>query len=190
MADFKEEIDRCIKVMREGGVILYPTDTIWGIGCDATNAQAVEKIYKIKQRAESKSMLILTDNARKLEDYSDAVPEIAYELIETSERPLTLVLDEARGIAPALIAADGSVGIRVSKERFSAELCRQLRRPLVSTSANISGSPSPRFFKEIAQEIIDAVDYVADWRRDDETPAAPSAIIKISALGVFKILRQ
>lgn len=185
----QQDIANCIATMRNGGIILYPTDTIWGIGCDATNAEAVEKIYKLKQRAETKSMLVLVDGPAMLERTVEEVPEVAWELIDSAVRPLTLIYDQARGVAPNLVGADGSLGVRISSERFSQELCRRMRGPIVSTSANISGEKAPACFREIADSIIEGVDYAAHYRRDDTSQPLPSNIIKISAGGVFKILR-
>lgn len=186
---FQEDVRRALDTLRSGGVILYPTDTIWGLGCDATNPEAVRKIYAIKKRADSKSMLSLVDSEAALERAVDDVPEIAWQLIEAAVDPLTLIYDHPRTLAPELLAPDGSAGLRITSERFSAELCRRLRRPVVSTSANISGAPAPRCFSDIDPEIIRASDYVVAYRRDDETEARPSAIIKISADGQFKIIR-
>src|ERR1700761_666883 len=151
----RDEIANAFKVIQEGGIILYPTDTIWGIGCDAANTEAVKKIYRLKQREESKSMIILLDSDNKLASYVQEVPEIAYQLIEYAENPLTLIIPGARNISPALIAADGSVGIRVTSHPFSQGLIQRLRRPLVSTSANISGNPSPQYFSQVDQAVID-----------------------------------
>lgn len=190
MPDYKEDIDKALEVLRRGGIILYPTDTIWGIGCDATNPKAVDAIYRLKRRNESHSMLVLVESTDRLSDYCNDVPEVAEQLSELSERPCTLVLDGAVNLASNLIASDGSIGMRVTRDDYSRELCRRLRRPIVSTSANISGEPSPSFFSQVSEEIITGVDYVAEWRRDDETPSKPSSIIKIASDGQFKILRQ
>ena len=145
----QQEINKAIDILRKGGVILYPTDTIWGIGCDATNSEAVEKIYKIKQRAESKAMLVLINDSSELDKYVESVPDIAYELIDVTVKPLTIIYDDAIGLASNLIASDGSVGIRVTKEEFSNQLCKRLKKPIVSTSANISGEKTPATFREI-----------------------------------------
>ncbi len=176
--------------MHQGGVILYPTDTIWGIGCDATNEEAVERVFKIKQRADVKTMLVLTDNPVKIQTFVRDMPDIAWDLIELSNKPLTIVYDGARNLAPNLIAEDGSIGIRVTTEEFSEALCRQFRKPIVSTSANISGEPVAANFNEISQEIIDAVDYVVEYRQDDYRKSAPSGIIKLSENGTVKIIRE
>jgi len=156
----KEEVAKALKIIQDGGIILYPTDTIWGIGCDATNTDAIKKIFALKQRDEAKSMIVLLDTENKLESYVQEVPSIAYDLIEYAENPLTLVMPGAKNISPALIANDGSVGIRIAKHNFCQQLIQRLRKPLVSTSANVSGKPSPQTFDEVDQEIIDGVDYV------------------------------
>ncbi|GAA4096992.1 L-threonylcarbamoyladenylate synthase [Mucilaginibacter panaciglaebae] len=187
---FKEEIAKALKIIQDGGIILYPTDTIWGVGCDATNTEAVQKIYKLKQRAESKSMIILLDTDAKLPSYIKEVPELAYNLIEYAENPLTLVMPGARNISPALIAADGSVGIRVVKHPFCEGLIQRLRKPLVSTSANISGKPSPQYFSQIDQEIIDGVDYVVDIDQHSMEIKTPSTIMRLEADGKFEFLRR
>lgn len=186
----EQDIAGAIEVLKRGGVILYPTDTVWGIGCDATRSDAVKRIYDIKKRADSKAMIVLLSRPDDLWRYVDTVPEVAPELIEAAVRPLTIVYDHGINMAPELMAADGSVGIRITRERVSSMLCRQLRRPLVSTSANISGSPTPALFKEISPEIIGAVDYVMESRRGDLTRSLPSQVIKLSDSGVVKILRK
>lgn len=185
-----EEIKKACQVMREGGVILYPTDTIWGIGCDATNEEAVRRVYKIKRRADSKAMLVLVDSAVKVDFYVQDVPEVAWDLIELADKPLTIIYSGARNLAPNLLAEDGSVGIRVTGEEFSKRLCQQFRKAIVSTSANVSGQPSPQNFSEISEEIKAAVDYIVDYRREETTQAKPSSIIKLDKGGVIKIIRQ
>lgn len=185
-----EEIKKACQVMREGGVILYPTDTIWGIGCDATNEDAVRRVYEIKQRADSKAMLVLVDSAVKVDFYVQDVPEVAWDLIELTDKPLTIIYSGARNLAPNLLAEDGSVGIRVTSEEFSKRLCQQFRKAIVSTSANISGQPSPQNFSEISEEIKTAVDYIVDYRREETGKAKPSSIIKLDKGGVIKIIRQ
>ncbi len=185
-----EEIKKACQVMREGGVILYPTDTIWGIGCDATNEEAVRRVYEIKRRADSKAMLVLVDSAVKVDFYVQDVPEVAWDLIEVADKPLTIIYSGARNLAPNLLAEDGSVGIRVTGEEFSKRLCQQFRKAIVSTSANVSGQPSPQNFSEISEEIKSAVDYIVDYRREETTQAKPSSIIKLDKGGVIKIIRQ
>lgn len=184
-----DDIKAALAVLQKGGVILYPTDTIWGLGCDASNEEAVKRIYNIKNRIESKSMLVLMENAALLERYVDEVPEIAYDLIELSDKPLTIIYDGAKNLAKNLIAEDGSIGIRLTTEAFSSDLIRRFKRPIVSTSANISGKPSPACFDEIDQEIIDAVDYVVNYRQDDTQKAVPSSIMKLGRGGEIKIIR-
>lgn len=186
----REEIKNALEVLKKGGIILYPTDTIWGIGCDATNHEAVKRIYEIKQREDSKSMLVLMENPALLDRYVDEVPEVAWDLVEVSTKPLTVIYPGAKNLASNLIAEDGSIGIRFTKEEFTSELLRRFRRPIVSTSANVSGQPSPSFFDEVSDEIREAVDYVVDFRQDDRTPAIPSSIIKLGEGGRIDIIRK
>jgi len=176
--------------MNKGGVILYPTDTIWGIGCDATNEEAVRRVYEIKQRSDSKAMLVLVDSAAKVDFYVREVPDITWDLIEVAEKPLTVIYPGARNLAPNLLAEDGSVGIRITNEEFSRRLCLQFKRAIVSTSANISGQPSPANFSEVSDEIKSLVDYVVKYRQDEIGHPQPSGIIKFDADGTFKIIRK
>ena len=189
MKEYAEDIRKAVEVMKKGGVILYPTDTIWGIGCDASNQKAVERVFEIKKRADSKALIILVGSVDDLWRYVDEVPEVAEQLIEASDRPTTIIYDRGRNIAPNAMGDDGSVGIRVTSEDFSKELCRVFRRPLVSTSANISGQSAPKTFAEISDEIKSSVDYIVEARRDDRSPSSPSIIIKISNDSTFKIIR-
>jgi L-threonylcarbamoyladenylate synthase len=184
------DLNKALEILKNGGVILYPTDTIWGIGCDATNPEAVQRVYEIKKREDSKSMLVLMENAALLERYVEDVPEVAWDLIEISSTPLTVIYQNAKNLAPNLIGDDGSIGIRFTKEKFTSHLLQRLRRPLVSTSANISGEKSPALFDEISDEIKNAVDYVVEFRQDDTTTATPSSIIKLGAGGRIDILRK
>lgn len=188
----RDDLHEAVRVLREGGVILYPTDTVWGIGCDATNEAAVQRIFEIKHRADSKSMLVLLDGAGKLQGYVERVPDTAWTLLEVSEgqKPMTIIYPKAKNLAHNLLAEDGSVGIRITQEQFSRALCEQLRRPVVSTSANISGEPAAKVFDEIVQEIRDAVDYVCMYRRNDKTPHQPSSIVKIDEAEHITIIRQ
>ena len=184
-----EDIKEACRVMREGGVILYPTDTIWGIGCDATNEEAVRRVYQIKQRADSKAMLVLVDSAVKVDFYVQDVPAVAWDLIEVADKPLTIIYSGACNLAPNLLAADGSVGIRVTNEEFSKRLCQQFRKAIVSTSANVSGQPSPGCFAEISEEIKSAVDYIVKARRDEPAGSKPSGIIKLGEGGLVQVIR-
>lgn len=186
---FKEDIRNACETLKNGGIILYPTDTIWGLGCDATNEQAVKRIYEIKKRSDHKSMLMLLDDAGKLASYA-TVPDIALDLIEVSDKPLTIIYPEAKGIAAGLIADDKTIGIRITKEEFSRSLLQRFHKPIVSTSANISGNPSPRFYDEICEEIRQSVDYIVRYRRNDHTPASPSSIIKLGKNGEVEIIRK
>ncbi len=176
--------------MREGGVILYPTDTIWGIGCDATNEDAVRRVYEIKQRQDSKVMLVLVDSSVKVDFYVRDVPEVAWDLIDLADKPLTIIYSGARNLAANLLAEDGSVGIRVTNEEFSRRLCQQFRKAIVSTSANISGQPSPQNFGEISEEVKSAVDYIVGYRQEEMSNPKPSSIIKLDKGGVIKIIRE
>lgn len=186
----KDEIKKACEVLQKGGVILYPTDTVWGIGCDATNEEAVRRVYEIKKRADSKAMLVLVDSSVKVDFYVKDVPVVAWDLIEMATRPLTIIYDGARNLAPNLIAEDGSVGIRVTNEEFSRQLCFRFRKAIVSTSANISGEPAAAVFSEISEEILNAVDYVVDYRREETGHPKPSSIIRLGAGGVVKIIRE
>lgn len=193
----KQDIEQALAVLREGGVIVYPTDTIWGIGCDATNAEAVRRVYQIKQREDSKSMLVLLDAPGRLQGYVREVPETAWELLNCCDdaegetvKPLTIIYPEARNLAENLIADDGSIGIRITSESFSRALCERLKRPIVSTSANLSGQPAARFFDEIDPQILAQADYVCQFRREDRTPHQPSSIIKLNQDGTFRIIRR
>lgn len=188
----REDLQNALRVLREGGVILYPTDTVWGIGCDATNAEAVARVYEIKKRVDSKAMLVLLDGAGKLQGYLDKVPETAWMLLEANEgqRPMTIIYPHAKHLASNLLAEDGSVGIRITSELFSKALCEQLRRPIVSTSANFSGEPAAKTFNEISEELKAAVDYVCMFRRNDQTIHQPSSIIKIDEKERITIIRS
>ena len=185
-----EEIKKAVNVLRAGGIILYPTDTVWGIGCDATNAEAVQKVYDLKRRADSKSLLVLTDAAAKIGTYIREMPSLAWDLIELSDKPLTIIYSGAKNIAENLIDEDGSIGIRVTREAFSKKLCEAFRKPVVSTSANVSGESTPGNFREISEEIINGVDYVVNFRRNEKEKAKPSGIIKIESGNKIKIIRQ
>ena len=186
---FRDDIREAVRVMQSGGVILYPTDTIWGIGCDACNEDAVRRVFEIKRRAEAKSVISLVDSEVKVEFYVRSVPDVAWQLWECSDEPLTLVLDGARNLASGVIASDGSVALRVTREAFSRQLCMRMKRAVVSTSANIAGEPAPRCFSEISPEILQAVDYACLSRRDEAPRQTPSHIIKIGPSGEVKIIR-
>lgn len=188
--EINEDIKQACEVMERGGVILYPTDTIWGIGCDATNAAAVQRVYEIKQRADSKALIVLTDSEAKVEYYVTEVPETAWQLLDVAVKPLTLIYPGARNLAPNLLAEDGSIAIRITRESFSQQLCRRFKKAIVSTSANISGTPSPHNFAEISDEIKNAVDYIVEARRDESDESTPSSIIKLGDDGTIKIIRE
>ena len=204
----KSDLEEAVRVLKAGGVIVYPTDTVWGIGCDATNEEAVRRVYALKRRADSKSMLVLLDAPGKLQGYVEEVPEMAWELLEctmedlprpltpspqagrgSSSRPLTIIYPGAKNLAKNLIAEDGSVGIRITQEPFSKALCERLRRPIVSTSANISGEPAAKTFRQISEEVLRQADYVCQFRRDDEEEKLPSSIIKLGLHNEIQIIR-
>jgi len=185
-----QDIKNALEVLRTGGIILYPTDTIWGLGCDAENEMAVKRIYEIKKRIDSKSMLVLIDSPMRLEMYVEQVPEIAWDLIEQATSPLTIIYPKAKNLAANLIAEDGSIGIRMVKEPFCEQLISRFQKPIVSTSANISGKDAPVNFDAISQEIIDAVDYVVKYKQDDLSENKSSSILKLSEGGLFKIIRE
>lgn len=187
---YREDIEKACEIMHNGGIILYPTDTIWGIGCDATNPEAVRKVYDIKHRIDSKALITLVDSPAKVNAFVQDMPEIAWDLIDLATKPLTIIYDKARNLAENLIAEDGSVGIRVTNEPFSKDLCMRFKKPIVSTSANISGEPSPQNFSEISEEIKSAVDYIVKFRQNEKEKAKPSSIIKLGNKGEINIIRQ
>ena len=186
---FKAEIDNVIQVLKKGGIILYPTDTVWGIGCDATNFEAVQKIYKLKQRRESKTMICLVNNYGMLERHVDTVPKIAYNILELAHKPTTIIYDGPAGVAENLIAQDDTLAIRVTEDEFCQKLVRFLGKPLVSTSANIAGKPTPKSYKEISDEVLKGVDYIVNLHHEKKA-ADPSAIIKLSNDGKVQIIRE
>jgi len=187
---FKQDLDQALVTLKNGGVILYPTDTVWGLGCDATNEVAVEKINQIKGRAADKSFIILLDTDSKIQSYVSEVPEVAYDLIEYAENPLTVIFSNAKNLAPNVINQDGTVGIRVVKHDFCKQLLQRFRKPIVSTSANISGQPTPQFFDEISEEVISKVDYVVTLDQELRTPKKSSTIIKLGPTGQFSFIRK
>lgn len=186
----KNEVNKALEVLKSGGIILYPTDTVWGLGCDATNAEAVAKIFTLKNREDSKSMIILLDTENKLQSYVSDIPDVAYDLIEYTEKPLTIIFSGAKNLAINLINKDGSVGIRIPKHDFCQQLIQRFRKPIVSTSANISGEPTPANFSEISQEILEGVDYVVDLEQESMEKKQPSTIMKLEASGQFSFIRK
>ncbi|MDD6894362.1 MAG: L-threonylcarbamoyladenylate synthase [Prevotellaceae bacterium] len=186
----EEDIRNAVEVMKKGGVILYPTDTVWGIGCDATNAEAVARVYEIKKREDSKALICLVDSDARLQRYVRQVPAVAWQLLDCVDTPTTVILDGAVNLAPNLIAEDGSIAMRITKEAFSKELCYRFQKAIVSTSANISGEPTAQNYCDISQEIIDAVDYVCWTRRQEHKPHKPSSIIKLGLGGEVEIIRK
>lgn len=190
MIDFNTDINNALECLKKGGIILYPTDTIWGIGCDATNEDAVKRIYELKQRCDSKSMLVLVNREGMIQQYINEVPDIAWDLLDVSDKPLTIIYPDAKNLAPSLLAEDKSVGIRITTESFTYKLIERLKKPLVSTSANFSGRPSPTIFDEIDEEIKEAVDYVVNFRQDDLEQKEPSGIIKIGKSSEVTVIRE
>lgn len=199
----REDLQQALTVLQRGGIILYPTDTVWGIGCDATNEAAVAKIYALKRREDCKSMLCLVDAPGRIQTYVQNIPDMAWDILDANTpdsderpenggevQPITIIYPRARNVAKNLIAEDGSLGIRITNEIFSKTLCQMLRRPLVSTSANISGEPTAKHFGEISKEIKDGVDYVVRFRRGDTSPKKPSAIIKVGDGGLVEVIRK
>ena len=186
----KEEVRKACEVLKNGGIILYPTDTIWGIGCDATNELAVKRIYELKHREDNKAMLVLLlDDVGKLASYVE-VPDVAYELLEVNDKPMTIIYPNAKNLAKNLIAPDRTIGIRITSEAFTKALLYRFRKPIVSTSANISGEPSPKCFAEISDAVKSVVDYVVDFRQEETSNPAPSSIIKLGVGGEIQIIRK
>ena len=186
----EEDIRLAVETMRKGGVILYPTDTVWGIGCDATNAEAVKRVYEIKRRDDSKALICLVDSDVRLQRYLRDAADVAWDLLTLPVKPTTVILDGVSGLAENLYAEDGSVGIRITHEDFSRELCYRLQRPIVSTSANISGEETAQNYRDISEEIISAVDYICETRRQEHLPHTPSSIIKLTKDGQVTIIRK
>ena len=187
---FETDIEESLRILKSGGVILYPTDTIWGLGCDATNAEAVKRIYDIKKRDDSKSMIILMADERELMKHVAAPDPQVFIFMEQQSRPTTIIFEQAIGLPDNLVSSDGSIAIRLVRDEFCRHLVKRLRHPIVSTSANISGQPSPKTFNEISIEVKNQVDYIVHWRQDDHTPAQPSRIIKWKGNGEFTVIRE
>ena len=188
-AQMDADIVQCLKVLSDGGLILYPTDTVWGIGCDATNAEAVKRVYQLKQRDDSKALIVLIDNVDHLDHYVVDVPAIARELIDVAVKPLTIIYEGAYNLAPNVLGDEDSVGIRIPNDEFCHRLCERFGKPIVSTSANVSGEPTAKTFGDIAPAIVKGVDYAVQYRRDDTASHQPSNIILLARDGTFKIIR-
>jgi len=186
----ENDLEQAVATLRRGGIILYPTDTIWGIGCDASCDAAIDRIFSLKQRADSKSMLVLAGSEQQLMDTADRIPEVAKQFISDTSRPTTIIYDHANGVSAKLIASDGSLGIRLSRHEFSAELCRRLGRPIVSTSANVSGQPSPATYSEISDNIKNGVDYICESERESSGPGIASRIVKVTDSNNVSIIRD
>ena len=186
----EKEIENCLNILKQGGIILYPTDTIWGIGCDATNSEAVSRVFRIKKRKDHKSMIILLDTIARLHQYIDTVPEMAYDLVELADKPLTIVYADAKNLAENLIANDQTIAIRITDDPFCKKLIERFRKPVVSTSANIAGMPHPENFSEISNEVKDQVDYIVGLRQNETKKARPSSIIKLGKSNEIEIIRK
>lgn len=186
----EDDIKKCLEVLKNGGIILYPTDTIWGLGCDATNKTAVDKIYQLKQRFDNQKMLVLVNTDAMIERYVDDVPEVAFQIIDCAEKPLTIIYENGKNLAENLLGENRSIGIRITKEPFTQKLIERLRKPIVSTSANIHNANSPANFKQVSDVIKQGVDYVVSYRQNDMTEHKPSSLMQIKPSGEFKILRQ
>ncbi len=184
------EIKNALDVLYKGGIILYPTDTIWGIGCDATNAEAVKKVYEIKEREDTKSMLVLIDDVGRIPSYINEMPDIAWDLIELSDKPLTIIFPGAKNLASNLLSNEKTIGIRVTSEAFTKKLIQRFKKPIVSTSANISGKPHPANFSQIDEVIKNRVDYVVKYRQEEVSESIPSSIIQLGVNGEVKIVRE
>lgn len=184
-----EEINKTVEVLQNGGLVLYPTDTVWGIGCDATNEEAVKKVYELKQRDDSKALICLVANDFMLEKHVSTVPEVAWDIIDLSEKPTTIIFDNPKGIAKNLIAEDNTLALRVASDKFCQYLINKFKKPIVSTSANISGSPTPKSFHEISEYILKGVDYVVNLNRDKKN-GPPSSILKLGNDGTVKVIRE
>ena len=189
MGDFTEELNNALTVLKRGGIILYPTDTVWGIGCDAANADAIDKIYALKRRSEEKALVCLVSDFKMLNQFVEEVPEVAYDILKYAAKPTTIIYDKPIRVAENLVGEDNTLGIRVTKDDFCQKLIRKLKRPLVSTSANLSGKPTPGTFSEISKEILEGVDYVVNLQQAMKTPK-PSAIIKLSNDGKVQVIRK
>ena len=190
MGNYEKDIKQAVEVLRQGGVILYPTDTVWGIGCDATNDEAVKRVYQIKQRSDSKAMICLVDSDARLQRYVRQVPDVAWDVMQLSVKPITVILDGAVNLAPSLLAEDGSVAMRITREEFSRQLCYRFQKPLVSTSANISGMPPAQNYRDIDPALLQSVDYVCTSRRQEKKPHTPSSIIRLTPDGQVSVIRR
>ena len=184
-----QEINKTIEILKNGGLILYPTDTVWGIGCDATNEDAVKKIYALKKREDSKALICLVANDFMLENHVEKVPNAAYDIIDLATKPTTIIYDNPKKVAKNLIANDNTLAIRIASDQFCEYLIKKFKKPIVSTSANISDFPTPKSFKQISNDILKGVDYVVNLHRDKESKS-PSSIIKLSNNGIVKVIRD
>ena len=187
---YEQELWRTVEILRSGGSILYPTDTIWGLGCDATNYEAVENIYRFKHRLESKSLIVLLDDESKLPDYVETVPAISFDLINSLDKPTTIIYSKAKNLASNVIASDGTIAIRITKDPFCRDLIKLFGKPIVSTSANISGDPSPVIYRDVPEELLNSVDYIVNLHHERMNSPKPSTIIRLFENGEFTIIRN
>jgi L-threonylcarbamoyladenylate synthase len=189
-SQYEQELWRTVEILRSGGIILYPTDTIWGIGCDATNFEAVENVYKIKHRVESKSLIVLIEEENRLPEFVEKVPDISFDLINSLNKPTTIIYSQAKNLATNVIAADGSIAIRVTKDPFCRDLIKLFGKPIVSTSANVSGDPSPVIYRDVPEDILNGVDYIVNLYHERMNSSKPSTIIRLFENGEFIIVRN
>jgi L-threonylcarbamoyladenylate synthase len=190
MTGMQKEIQNAEESLRNGGVILYPSDTIWGIGCDSSNESAVKKIFELKKRADHKSMIILIADIGQLYDYVHKIPEIAWDMVDFAEKPLTVIYPKGKGVAAELLGEDGSIAIRLVRDEFCKRLISKFRKAIVSTSANLSGDPAPARFTEINPAVLSQVDYVVNWRQQEASASKPSTIVKLGLNGEIKFIRK
>lgn len=189
MDDFFSDIEKCLEVLRQGGIILYPTDTVWGLGCDATDANAVEKIYRLKRRPVNKAMVVLVAEQKDILRYVSQTHLQVFDYLQTLSKPTTIIYQGIIGVADNLVGDNGTMGIRIIQEPFCKHLIKRFRKPVVSTSANLSGEPTPRFFKEISEDVIKGADYVVNYRQHEDLIAEPSSIIKWNKDGTVTVIR-
>jgi L-threonylcarbamoyladenylate synthase len=190
LTGMQQEINKAIEFLKEGKVILYPTDTVWGLGCDVTNASAVKKIFEIKKRADHKAMIVLISEIGQLYDYVQKIPEIAWDLVDFAEEPLTVIYPQGKNVAPELLGEDGSIALRLVRDEFCKRLISKFRKAIVSTSANLSGDPAPAGFAQINPDILSGVDYVVNWRQQEVSNSKPSTIVKLELNGEIKFIRK
>lgn len=189
MTDFRDDINNALEILRKGGVILYPADTVWALGCDATNSKAVQRIIEIKKRKKQQGMLVLLENINLVSSYIDDLPDVAFDIMELAVKPTTIVFEKAKNIALNLLDSNGNIGIRITTEPFTQQLIQRFRKPVVLSSANISGQASPENFAQIPEEIKQAVDYTVNYRQNETQSHRSSSIIQLGSGGLVKIIQ-